>query len=228
MKEPVEGARTCGTSRIASVCQCEARASYSAYSGAGVRSGFFSRSSVSVASVNSNVLATETAFSSATRTTLVASMMPASIKSTYLQVEASRPEFAFAGSHAIHHHAAVQRRVFGDLTRGCLERSFENPQTGLFVLFGLGFLSIYGIDRAQQGQSGPWQHSFGDGRFGGADGVLESFLQLLGLGLRRRADANDGNSARQLRQPLLQFLLVVLGGGLLNLLAQLAATAIDR
>ena len=132
-----------------SACLFEAAVSYSEYSGVGIRSGFFSRSSVSVASVNSNVLATETAFSSATRTTLVASMMPASIKSTYLQVEASRPHVSFAGSHAINHHTAVQRRVFGDLTCGRLERSFKNPQTGLFVLFSLGLLGIYGIDRTQ-------------------------------------------------------------------------------
>ena len=45
--------------------------------------------SVIVASVSSNTLATDTAFSSAMRTTLVGSTMPASIRSTYVFVAAS-------------------------------------------------------------------------------------------------------------------------------------------
>jgi hypothetical protein len=45
-------------------------------------SAFFSGTSVIVASVNSKTLATETAFSSAIRTNLVGSMMPASMRST--------------------------------------------------------------------------------------------------------------------------------------------------
>lgn len=67
----------------------------SANSGVGVCSDFLSRSSVSVASVSRRVLATETAFSSATRTTLVASMMPSWIRSTYWPFDASRPQFPF-------------------------------------------------------------------------------------------------------------------------------------
>lgn len=51
-------------------------------SGAAAGAGFGSGSSVSVASVSRRTLATETAFSSAIRTTLVGSMIPASTKST--------------------------------------------------------------------------------------------------------------------------------------------------
>ena len=50
-----------------------------------------SGASVIVASVRSSTLATETAFSSATRTTFVGSMMPASTRSTYLPRAASKP-----------------------------------------------------------------------------------------------------------------------------------------
>lgn len=50
-------------------------------SGGADASGFGSGRSVIVASVNSSTLATETAFSRAIRTTLVGSMMPASIRS---------------------------------------------------------------------------------------------------------------------------------------------------
>ncbi len=55
---------------------------YIGISGAAARSFGSSGSSVIVASVNSSVLATDTAFSSAIRTTLVGSMIPASMRST--------------------------------------------------------------------------------------------------------------------------------------------------
>jgi hypothetical protein len=58
---------------------------------AGAAAGFGSGSLVKVASASSSTLATETAFSSATRTTFVGSMMPASIRSTYRPVMASKP-----------------------------------------------------------------------------------------------------------------------------------------
>jgi len=64
---------------------------YIAISGSDARCFASSGTSVIVASVSSRVLATETAFSSATRTTLVGSMMPASIKSTYCLRPASKP-----------------------------------------------------------------------------------------------------------------------------------------
>ena len=64
---------------------------YIAISGSDARCFASSGISVIVASVSSRVLATETAFSSATRTTLVGSMMPASIKSTYCLRPASKP-----------------------------------------------------------------------------------------------------------------------------------------
>lgn len=53
-----------------------------AISGSGIRSRFGSGISVIVASVNSRTLATDTAFSSAVRTTLAGSTMPASTRST--------------------------------------------------------------------------------------------------------------------------------------------------
>jgi hypothetical protein len=64
---------------------------YIASSVSGARSFFSSGISVIVASVNSNTLATETAFSSAMRTTLVGSMIPASMRSRYSLRAASKP-----------------------------------------------------------------------------------------------------------------------------------------
>ena len=57
--------------------------------------------------------------------------------------------------------------------------------------------------------------------------VVDAVLALLDLDLGRAADADDGNAARQLRQALLQFLLVVIRGRLLDLRAQLRAAGRD-
>jgi hypothetical protein len=59
--------------------------------GAGAGEVFGSGISVRVASARSSRLATETAFSRAMRTTLVGSMIPASIRSTYSPLAASKP-----------------------------------------------------------------------------------------------------------------------------------------
>jgi len=72
--------RTCGNSP-----------SHAAISASNARSFFSSGISVMVASVNNRTLATDTAFSSAMRTTLVGSMMPASTRSTYSLRPASKP-----------------------------------------------------------------------------------------------------------------------------------------
>ena len=52
-------------------------------------------------------------------------------------------------------------------------------------------------------------------------GVLDAGLLLLHLGLGGRADLDHGDAAGQLGQPLLELLAVVVGGGLLDLRADL-------
>ena len=58
--------------------------------------------------------------------------------------------------------------------------------------------------------------------------VLDAILALLHLGLRGAADPDDRNTAGELRQPLLQLLLVVVRGGVLDLGADLGDPALDR
>src|SRR5581483_5653797 len=67
-------------------------------SGGPASSFFVSGTSVIVASVSNRTLATETAFSSAIRTTLVGSTMPASIISTYSLRAASKPTLPLLAS----------------------------------------------------------------------------------------------------------------------------------
>jgi hypothetical protein len=69
---------------------------------------------VPISSSLSRALATETAFSSAIRTTLAGSMMPASIRSVYSLRAASKPKLLFALKHACDNNAAVNRRILGN------------------------------------------------------------------------------------------------------------------
>src|SRR5439155_12201569 len=57
--------------------------------------------------------------------------------------------------------------------------------------------------------------------------IIDAILALLHLDLGRTADPNNRNAAGQLRQTLLQFLLVVIRGRLLDLRSQLSAATRD-
>ena len=71
----------------------------------------------------------------------------------------------------------------------------------------------------------PGHDAFRDRRLRGVDGVVERLLPALHLGFGRRADADHRHAARQLRQPLLELLAIVVAGGLLDLLADLLPCA---
>src|SRR5437868_10454494 len=58
-------------------------------------------------------------------------------------------------------------------------------------------------------------------------GVVDPILAFLHLHLRGPADTDHGNPARKLRQPLLQLLTVVVGGGLLDLRLDLGDTSLN-
>ena len=73
----------------------------------------------------------------------------------------------------------------------------------------------------------PGHDAFLDRRAGRVECVLDAGLLLLHLDLGRRADLDDGDAADQLREPLLELLAVVVGGGLLDLRADLLDAALD-
>ena len=58
-------------------------------------------------------------------------------------------------------------------------------------------------------------------------GVFDAGFLFLHLGLGRGADIDDGHAAGQLGQAFLQFLAVVVGGGFLDLAADLVDAALD-
>ena len=152
--------------------------------------------------------------------------MPASTRSTYSPRAASKPCAPVAAQHPVHDHAAVHRRVLGDLPRRRLERAPQELHAGALVaLGGSPRPSPTAADAAQQRQPAARHDALGDRRLGRADRVVERVLARLHLRLRRRADADHRHAARELGEPLLELLLVVVAGGLLDLAADLRHAA---
>jgi len=61
----------------------------------------------------------------------------------------------------------------------------------------------------------------------GMQGILDTRLLLFHLGLGRSADSDDRHAAAQFRQPLLQFLAIVVRGSFFNLGAESLDPALD-
>src|SRR5580698_781731 len=70
---------------------------------------------------------------------------------------------------------------------------------------------------AQQRDAAARNDAFLNGGLRRVHGVLHAILLLLDLNLGRAADTDDGDAAGEFGEPLLQLLLVVVGGRLLDL-----------
>src|SRR5579862_2617884 len=121
---------------------------------------------------------------------------------------------------------AVDAGVRGDLADGGLDRAPDDVDAGLFVLVGRLDL-VQRLGRANQGDAAAGQDAFLDGRAGRVQSVLDAELLLFHLDLGGRADVDLSDAAGELRQALLELLLVVVGGRGLDLLADLADAALD-
>src|SRR6266568_4508442 len=82
-------------------------------------------------------------------------------------------------------------------------------------------------DAAAECNSAARDNSLFDGRASGVHCVFHARFLFLHFGFGGSADFNDGNSADQLRQPLLQLLAVVVAGGFIDLAADFFYAALD-
>src|SRR5690606_26716457 len=83
------------------------------------------------------------------------------------------------------------------------------------------------LQSAYQGDTAARHHAFLDRGAGGVQGVLDAGLLLLHFDLGAGADLDHGNTAGQLGHAFLQLLTVVVGGGFLDLSADLGHAAFD-
>src|SRR6266508_1810329 len=117
-------------------------------------------------------------------------------------------------------------RIDGDLARRPGERLAHDLDAGFLVVVLRTYLLQY-FAGAQECDAAAWQDAFLDCGAGRVHRVVDAILALLHLDLGGPADADHCNAAGELRQPLLQLLLVVVGRGLLDLRLDLGDTCFD-
>src|SRR6266436_5958092 len=83
------------------------------------------------------------------------------------------------------------------------------------------------LDGAQQRDAAARQNAFLDRGAGCVHRVVNAILALLHLDLGGAADADHRDAARELRKALLEFLAIIVGGGLLDLRLDLGDTSLD-
>src|SRR2546430_5134029 len=128
--------------------------------------------------------------------------------------------------HLPHDDRALRTRVLNDDPDRLLERAADDLDPGLLVVIGAPDL-VERLLAPQERHAAARHDALLDRGAGRVQRVLDSGLLLLHLDLGGRADIDHCDPARQLREPLLQLLLVVIRRGLLDRGLDLADAALD-
>src|SRR5205814_1568408 len=121
---------------------------------------------------------------------------------------------------------ALEARVVGELPDRLLERPQDDR--GTCALVALVVVEVDRLDRREQRNAAAGDDPLLERGASRLERVLDAVLLLLDLGLGRSADLDDGDTAGQLREALLELLAVEVGVGVLDLGLQLLDPALDR
>ena len=123
--------------------------------------------------------------------------------------------------------AAVDAGVLGDGLAGNGDGLLDDVDTDLLVEVSDGLLELVEASGGvEEGGTTSGKNTLGDGGTSGVEGVLETVLLLVDLDLGGSADLDDGDTAGELGESLVELLLLVGGGGLaLGLADGLAAVS---
>ena len=121
---------------------------------------------------------------------------------------------------------AVMARILGDLADRRLQRAADDVDAAGLVVIG----AVHALERlggVEQSGAAAGDDAFLDRGAGGVERVVDAVLALLDLDLGRAADLDHGNAAGELGETLLELLLVIVAGGVLDLLADRLDPALD-
>src|SRR5882762_7730225 len=135
-------------------------------------------------------------------------------------------EGALALADSVQHHSGVFPGVRHNLTQRLFDRAGQDLDAGRLVIVGADQL-LDGLERAQKGHAAARNHALFDGRTGCVQCVLDARLLFLHFDLGRGTDLDQGNTAGELGNALLQLFLVVIGSRFLDLLTNALDAALD-
>ena len=147
-----------------------------------------------------------------------------------VDVLAGRGVEAVAGralADLVDHDRALEAGVLGDLAERLLERAQDDAGAGLARRRRRSASRSIAVGRLEQRDAAARHDALLEGRAGGLQRVLDAVLLLLHLRLGGRADLDDGDAARQLREALLELLAIEVGVGVLDLRLDLVDAALD-
>src|SRR6185312_4344706 len=121
---------------------------------------------------------------------------------------------------------AILAGIECDLARRPGERLADDVYAVLLILVR-GANALEHLGRAQERNAATWQDAFLDGGAGRVHGIIHAILALLHFDLRRAADADHRDAAREFCQPFLELLAIVIRGGFLDLRLDLGNTPLD-
>src|SRR4051812_32707239 len=121
---------------------------------------------------------------------------------------------------------ALEAGVLRDLTERLLERAQDDAHAGLLVV-DAGGVDVDGVGRLEQGDAAAGHDALLESGARGLQRVLDAVLLLLHLRLGGRADLDDGDTAGELGETLLQLLAIEVGVGVLDLGLDLVDAALD-
>ena len=122
---------------------------------------------------------------------------------------------------------AVVAGVLGDLANRRIERLADDIDAARLVVV-LALQPLERLGRVEQRSAAARDDAFLDRGAGRVERVVDAVLALLDLDLGRAADLDHGNAAGELGEPLLQLLAVIVGGRVLDLLADRLGARLDR
>src|SRR5213592_1336589 len=128
--------------------------------------------------------------------------------------------------HLSHDDCVLGTRVLHDDPDRFLERAADDLDAGLLVVIAAPDL-VERLLAPQERNAAARHDALLDRGAGRMQRVLDPGLLLLHFGLGGRAHVDHGDAARELREPLLQLLLVVIRRGLLDCRLDLADAALD-
>src|SRR6516164_3423855 len=135
-------------------------------------------------------------------------------------------ESALAFLDAVEHHRGVLAGVVDDLAQRLLDRAGEDADADRLVLVR-GLELLESALHADQCHAASGNHALFDRGTRGVQRVLDAGLLLLHLDLGGSSHLDHRDTAGELRDAFLQLLLVVIGGGLLGLLADRLDARLD-